>query len=202
MGKRALEAAGQKANVELELRWLPFMLDPSLPAAGVDKLAHYRAKFGPGADHMLRNPDSPMKLRGRAVGCDFVFVEGSLVFNSLDAHRLLHYALVRHGAHVQNALQEVLFRKYFKEGVNLGLHEHLVAAAQEVECLAAPAASGAVAAFLSSGEFRGEVAAQVRSNQAAADGVPLFVFPSGRTVSGGQEVATFVRLLEAERRQQ
>lgn len=171
------------------------MLDPRLPAQGVDKLQHYSAKFGAErAKGFLLDPNNALKVRGRPLGADFEYHEGSKVFNSLNGHRLAHYALVNHGVAAQNRLMETMFRKYFKEGRNLGVEAELLDSATEAGLDAAK-----VAAFLKSPDATEEVMAELEVSHASCNGVPHFTFPSGKQVSGGQEVAAFRNILAHEK---
>lgn len=194
VGKRSIEAAAKASGVELELHWLPFQLDPTLPAGGVDKMQHYIRKFGPQARQMLVDPNSGLKLRGRELGVEFRYHEGSRVFNSLAGHRLAFWTAQKHGLAKQNALMEVFFRRYFDEGRNLGTESELVEAAAEVGL-----DKGEVAAFLRTDEATEEVGEELTEAHAKCNGVPHFVFPSGRVISGGESVATFGKILTTEK---
>ena len=48
VGKRRLAAAlaTLPRDIDTEIRWRPFFLDPTLPVGGVDKMSHYISKFG------------------------------------------------------------------------------------------------------------------------------------------------------------
>jgi predicted DsbA family dithiol-disulfide isomerase len=179
--------------VSLDLHWQPFQLDPTLSIEGTDKLQHYIKKFGPSARSWLVDPNNRLNERGRPMGLEFVYHEGSKVFNSRPAHRLLHFARSRFGTEMQNKLQEVLFRRYFNQGVNLGPTEALVDAAQEV---ALPIEQ--VRQYLVSKEDDDVIDAALRKSRESCDGVPFFVFPSGGCISGGESISTFMSVLQKE----
>lgn len=190
MGKRAIELAAQKSSVDLELEWKPFMLDPSLPRTGVDKLQHYTRKFGARARAVLTDPENMLNQRGRPMGIEFVYHEGSKVFNTFDGHRLLEVAKAKGGLATQNAVQEVLFRKYFKEGANLADKGQLTAAAEECGLSAAD-----VEEAVSSKAVEATVGAELEQSHSRVSGVPHFYFPSGQETSGGESVESFQRAL-------
>ena len=114
-------------HARFEVTWKPYQLDPTLPAGGKDKIAHYESKFGAG----IRDRFPQMAERMNSNGVEVRLVEGSKVANTMQAHRVLHYTLTNYGAEMQNKVVEVLFRKVFSEGRNMGDDAELVSAAQE-----------------------------------------------------------------------
>eukprot|EP01079_Euglenida_sp_SAG-EU17-18_P002312 gene2312-3155_t len=98
--------------------------------SGADKMEYYKKKFGPQAEAMLKDPNNMLNVRGRPMGIEFNYHEGSRVFNTFSAHRVMELAL-RNSVQTQNDLCEVLFRKYFKEGKDLSQISDLVDAAEE-----------------------------------------------------------------------
>lgn len=193
IGKRSIELAAVEAKVDLDITWHPFQLDPSIPPEGKDKLAHYKQKFGPQAESWLVNPNNRLNERGRPMGIEFVYHQGSRIFNTRPAHQVLLFAKKVGGTSLQNKLQEVLFRRYFKEGQDLGTIEALKAASME-----ASMNGDDVVKLLQSKEGEQEMNKELAVSHKSCDGVPFFIFPSGRTISGGQEIATFAKLLTEE----
>ena len=162
-----------------------------MPAAGKDKLQHYMQKFGPSAKGFLTDPNNQLNQRGKPIGCDFQYHEGSKVFNSLNAHKLLTWAGLQ-GVEAQNKLCEVYFRQYFKEGKCLGLVDQVI--------------PGAVEAGLDEAEARKVLADDAHPIAAKTEeelveshskvrGVPHFYFPDGEQLSGGQPVEVFEQTL-------
>ena len=96
-------ARGQTQH-EVEIRWLPFFLRPHMPPEGV-------LKQGKGAENV--NPR--LRAAGEAVGINFTGACDRAP-NSTEAHALLAYA-AKVSPDKQNALQEVLFRHYFTDGL-------------------------------------------------------------------------------------
>jgi len=197
VGKRSIELAAQASGVDLELVWKPFQLNPGMSVAGEDKMAVYTRKFGKQAEVWLRDPNNMLALRGREIGIDYKYIDGSKTFNTVHGHRLMWWTLSKNGIEAQNRLQEVLFRRYFAEGENLGpINEDgsLVAGAVE-----AGLDKDEVLKFLNSDQGKEEVEAELVESHAKVDSVPHFYFPkSGQEASGGQPQAAFQRLLAAE----
>ncbi len=104
----------------------------------------------------------------------------------------MHYALTKFGVAKQNEVQEILFRKYFSEGANLGEVPQLLDAAAE-----AGLDRAAVEAYLTSNEDLETVRRAVQSTRGVG-GVPHFIFEAtGDELSGGQDVAVFQEALTA-----
>ncbi|MGZ5225656.1 MAG: DsbA family oxidoreductase, partial [Burkholderiales bacterium] len=119
MGKRRLEAAlaawSEKYPDEPKpaVRWLPFQLNPDLPASGMPRREYIERKWGPG-----RGPEvyARVAAAGRGEGLPFAFEKISVQPNTLEAHRLLHYA-EQQGR--QDDVAEKLFKAYFIDGADI-----------------------------------------------------------------------------------
>lgn len=112
---------------------------------------------------------------------------------TFDAHRLLAWALDRHGWRVQGALDAALMGAWAEERADVSDHAVLARIAEGAG-LGLDAAE--VAEVLASGAY----AEEVRADEAAAAerdiyGVPTFVVDGGVAIPGAQEVDTFVSLL-------
>lgn len=130
-----------------------------------------------------------MKAAGKAAGIDFTGKTDRYP-NSLAAHALLKFA-AETSPEKQNALQEVLFRHYFTDGLYPS-EENLAAAAEEAG-LDAPAARS----FASSEKNQRAVADEARGiSRAGVTGVPFFFVNGEPAFSGAQPPSAFVRLIE------
>jgi predicted DsbA family dithiol-disulfide isomerase len=187
----ALRAAG-RPDLEVDVRWRPFFLDPSLPREGVDKLAHYKRKFG---EERMAQMIPYMRATGAKETPPIAFSYGGRISNTLDSHRLLELAHEQGGASLQNALVERLAHAYFEAEQDIGDREVLADAAAS-----AGMERGAVAAFLASDAKAAEVKAEAEAfrREHRVTGVPFFVLNGRRTLSGAQDVETFVEALRAE----
>ena len=177
---------------EPAVRWLPFQLNPDLPPEGIARKTYIERKFGPGG---ARNYARVAGV-GKEVGIDFAFDAITVQPNTLDAHRLMHYAQ-QQGR--EDAVAESLFRGYFQEGAVLTDRAQLgalgVRAGLEREALEAYLASDADRATVA--------AADLQARQAGIGGVPFFIFDRRVAVSGAQEPETLLdAMLEARQTQQ
>jgi len=130
-----------------------------------------------------------MKAAGQAAGIDFSG-KCDRYPNSLGVHALLKFA-ADNAPEKQNALQEVLFRHYFTDGLYPSA-ENLVAAAEEVGLDGTAAGD-----FASSETNQRAVADEARQiSRAGVTGVPFFFVNGEPAFSGAQPPAAFVRLIE------
>ena len=158
------------------VRWLPFQLNPDLPAEGIPRVDYIARKFG---TRGKGNYERVAKV-GESVGIPFAFDKIEVQPNTLNAHRLLHYA----GEHQrQEEVAEVLFNAYFIEGANLTDVDTLAGIAQK-----AGLDGDAAKTYLASDTDRDTVAgADVDARNAGIGGVPFFIFNHTIGVSGAQE---------------
>lgn len=127
VGLNALELAldelrRERPCLEVELHVQPFELNPALGPDGEDAAAHLKAKYGM-SDAQLAAARATLRERGAAVG--FEFGERSRVWNTFDAHRVLHHAGL-HGGDVQRRLKHALLLAYHRDGRNPGAADVLV----------------------------------------------------------------------------
>ena len=171
------------------MRWLPFQLNPDLPAQGIARKEYIERKFGPGG---ARNY-ARVAAVGKEVGIDFAFDAISVQPNTVDAHRLMHYA-ARNGR--ENEVAESLFRGYFQEGAVLTDRAQLAALGAR-----AGLDPAALDAYLGSDEDRDTVlAADLEARQAGIGGVPFFIFDRKTAVSGAHEANVLLdAMLQARR---
>ena len=183
--ERALERVGPELQVELHFQ--PFELNPTMPAEGADTVAYLSAKYGIGAEQIARN-QAAIRERGAAVG--FAFGARPRVWNTFDAHRLLHWAGLQGGDH-QRRLKHALLKAYHGEGRNPGAPDVLLELAG-----AAGLDVDAAREVLSSGRYADEVrAAEQAWQQAGIHSVPAIVINDRHLISGGQPPEVFERAL-------
>ncbi|WP_341678118.1 DsbA family oxidoreductase [Niveibacterium sp. SC-1] len=125
--QRALERTA--GEVDVELHFQPFELNPNMPPEGQDIDEHLGEKYGASPEQSAKNREA-IRERGASVGFDFRMEKRGRIYNTFDAHRLLHWA-DEEGEGKQLALKQALFKAYFTEGKNPGDIEVLIAAAQE-----------------------------------------------------------------------
>lgn len=173
------------------MRWLPFQLNPDLPASGMPRREYIERKWGPG-----RGPQvySRVAAAGQTVDIPFAFESITVQPNTLDAHRLLTFG-EREGR--QNELAEELFKAYFIEGANLTDRSILADIAAR-----AGLDRGAATAYLESGADRDLVLrGDVEAREAGISGVPFFIFNRRVGVSGAQEPGALLQAMEQSMRE-
>ena len=188
IGLSALEQALDKLSgkVSAEIHFQPFELNPDMPAEGEDVAEHIRQKYGSTPEQFAANREN-IRARGAALG--FVFGKRDRVYNTFDAHRLLHWAEIEGR---QQALKHALFRAYFTEGEDIGSHDVLTRLAGEVGLPIARARE-----ILSSDTFAAEVRAQERFYiERGIHSVPAVIVNDQHLISGGQPVEVFENALK------
>ena len=108
---RALEA---HPDHPFQIEWHPFQLNPDMPREGVDKRAYLAGKFG---EAQLTQVHLRLKEMSRAAGAEIDPDTPKRIPNTLDAHRLIHWAGLEGR---QNAAVAGLFRAYWREGRDIG----------------------------------------------------------------------------------
>ena len=121
IGKTLLEEAlAARPDHPFTIEWHPFQLNPDMPAAGMDRRAYLEGKFG-GKEGAVR-AYAPVVERAEAAGLKIDFEAMKRTPNTLDAHRLLHWAGIEDK---QNDCAAALFKAYFEDGRDIGHHEVL-----------------------------------------------------------------------------
>ena len=174
-------------TVEADIHFQPFELDPSLPPEGINKVEALARKYGSSREQIAANREG---LRARAAHVGFVIAQDddSRVYNTFDAHRLLHWAGIEGR---QSALKHSLFKAYFTRGRNIADHK-------ELERIAADAGLDpeTARAVLSSGRYAETVrAAQETWRGAGITSVPAVVINDRYLISGGQPAEVFEQAL-------
>ncbi|SIQ03865.1 Predicted dithiol-disulfide isomerase, DsbA family [Rhizobium sp. RU20A] len=185
LGKARLDQAVRTVSTEVDVivRWRPYQLNPDLPPEGVPHKPHLAAKLG-GQAAVDRAQDMLRGL-GREAGIDYQFDKIEIEPNTLDAHRLLHWAATG-GPEQQNAVASALFKANFEEGRDVGDEETLLAIAES-----AGMERAVVARLLESDADRDTVSGEIdAARQMGVSGVPCFVLQGKYAVMGAQSVET------------
>ena len=189
IGLSALEKALEQVDGEIkaELHFQPFELNPKMPPEGQDTTEHLTQKYGSTPEQQAGMREN-IRLRGESVGFTFRKEGRGRIYNTFDAHRLLHWAEHEAGGR-QHALKKAFLEAYFTHGESPGSHEVLARAAGAVGLDIARAKE-----ILASDEF----AAEVREREqyylsAGIHSVPAVIIipapdlrrPAGRGVRAG-----------------
>ena len=171
-------------EVQAEIHFQPFELNPKMGPDGQNITEHISEKYGSTPEQSQKNREA-IRARGAEVGFAFRTDGNSRIYNTFDAHRLLHWAGIEG---VQLPLKQALFKAYFTDGGNPSDHAQLAQIAESVGLDRQRAE-----AILASDEFADEVREEEQLwLQRGVSSVPTVVFNGQYAVTGGQPVDTFV----------
>ena len=183
--ERALERT--RGTVEADITFRPFELNPDMPPEGQNLDDHIGEKYG-ATPAQLAEQRRPLRERAASVGFAFNSSSESRVYNTFDAHRLLHWA---HLQGRQRELKHALFKANFSDDVNVSDHEQLIRIAESVGLDAAQARE-----VLASGRYAQEVRdAEKLWVSRGIHGVPGIVINERWLISGGQPPEVFEQAL-------
>jgi predicted DsbA family dithiol-disulfide isomerase len=164
------------AGIDVQLRWLPFELNPDMPTEGMDRRAYRARKFG--SWERSQAMDTQTVLSGKGDGVPFAYDAIKRTPNTFLAHRVSWFA---ERAGKQRAFVEAALKGYFAQGRDIGCKVALADIAGEIGL-----GRDAVAAFLDSDEGVESVRALEReARQRAVQGVPHFDI-AGTVIVGAQ----------------
>ncbi|MGZ9719254.1 DsbA family oxidoreductase [Rhizobium miluonense] len=181
LGKARLELAIAEVQDEVgvDLNWRPYRLNPDYPPEGVDQKKALEQKLG-GAERVAQGHKMLTDL-GREVGIKFDFDAIKIGPNTLDAHRLIHWA-VTESREKQDKVVDALFKANFEEGRNVGDHAVLLDIAEK-----AGLDRSVIATLLASDADRDLIVGEIEAAQKiGVTGVPFFIFDQQYAVSGAQ----------------
>lgn len=178
IGKRRLEKAlSLRPGQRVEMHWRPYQLDPTIPRDGMDRQQYLDNKFG--SKEQAKSVYDPIRQAGKAEEIPFAFDKIATSPNTVDSHRLIRWARTDGR---QDAVVEILFRRYFIDGENIGDHDVLLAAAKE-----AGMDTKIVKDLLESDADRDEVEREVAlAREIGVTGVPCFIVGDKYVVMGAQ----------------
>jgi predicted DsbA family dithiol-disulfide isomerase len=185
--ERALERL--QPEVKAQLHFQPFELNPSMPKGGQDITEHLTQKYRSTPEQQAAAREA-IRERGAGVGFEFRKEGCGRIYNTFDAHRLLHWAELE-GAERQHALKKALFKAYFTDGRSPEEHEVLVQAATEAGLDADRARE-----ILASDEYESEV--RHREGYYMEHGihaVPAVIIDDRHLIQGGQPPEVFEQAL-------
>jgi predicted DsbA family dithiol-disulfide isomerase len=181
LGKARLELAIAEVQDEVgvDINWRPYRLNPDYPPEGVDQKAALAAKLG--GEERVASAHKMLTDLGREVGIAFNFDAIKIGPNTLDAHRLIHWA-VTEDREKQDRIVDALFKANFEEGKSVGDHSVLLDIAEK-----AGLDRTVIAALLASDADGDLIVAEIEAAQKmGVTGVPFFIFDQQYAVSGAQ----------------
>jgi predicted DsbA family dithiol-disulfide isomerase len=189
IGLKSLEEALRRLGDEISanMHFQPFELNPQLGATGEDIAEHLKKKYGATPEQSARGREA-IRARGEELGFRFEMGKRARIYNTFDAHRLLHWAELEGR---QLALKHALFVAYFTAGKDPSDHEVLVAIAAEVGLDAERARQ-----ILVSDLYAEEVRARERYYlEQGVHAVPAVIINDRHLIEGGQPVEVFERAI-------
>jgi predicted DsbA family dithiol-disulfide isomerase len=189
IGLASLQQALAKLEGEViaEIHFQPFELNPQMAPEGEDSTEHLVRKYGSSAEQIDANR-AAIRERGAALGVTFNMDRRSRVYNTFDAHRLLHWAELE-GRDL--ALKQVLLRAYFTDGEDVSAHDTLLRLAGEVGLDVEQARQ-----ILAGDTYADEVRAQEQFFQSRGiHSVPATIINGQHLISGGQPPEAFEQAL-------
>lgn len=183
--ERALDAL--QGEVRAEIHFQPFELNPQMAREGEDVGEHITKKYGMTPAQLAQNQEN-LRQRGAAVGFTFANQDTRRIYNTFDAHRLLHWA---EDSGRQHALKRALLAAYFTDGEDVGDHDVLVRVAEAVGL-----DGNEARAILAGDRYAAEVRAQEQFFQRAGiHSVPAIIINRQHLISGGQPPEVFEQAL-------
>jgi predicted DsbA family dithiol-disulfide isomerase len=190
IGYRGLVKALEQLEGELEadIHWQPFELNPNMPQQGQDLGEHIAEKYGSTPEQSQQNRDHITQL-GAKLGFEFNFTAAQRILNTFNAHQLLHWA--GDSSDLQTELKTALLDAYFTQGRDVSDNDVLVTIADEVGLDADFARN-----LLNNQVYAGDVRAlQEQWRQLGVTAVPSFIVDEKYIISGGQPPEAFVQNL-------
>ena len=190
--QKALEMVGD--DVEPEITWHPFELNPQMVPEGEAISEHVARKYGASAEQSAANRQR-LKDTGERLGFDFNYGPGMRIYNTFKAHQLLTWAGETQGSEAQTRLKMALFTAYFQDNRDVSDEEVLLDVVAQTgldpeagrEVLNDPDNDAAVRAHLDHWIEQG------------ISGVPAIIFDGKYLVPGAQEAETFVNVIRKVR---
>lgn len=182
LGKRRLDAALAALDMDVFIRWRPYMLDPTIPPEGLDRHQYMLNKFGA---EKLKTIHDPLIEAGKELDVPYHFDLITRTPNTLDAHRLIRWA---HTVDRQTEMVERLFMAYWSEGKDVGDRDVLAACAGEAGINAAQ-----IRELLGTEQDVEETRAEIQhATNIGVTGVPTFILAQSYALVGAQSPAVLV----------
>ena len=169
------------------IEWHPFQLNPDMPEGGMDRREYLERKFG-GKEGAVK-AYAPVVEHAEKAGLNINFEAMKRTPNTLDAHRLIHWAGIEGK---QNDVVDALFDAYFVQGRDIGDHEVLADIADSVGMDAA-----VVLKLLKSDADRDDIRKRdAHSREMGVNSVPTFIVANQHAVPGAQQPELWAQVID------
>ena len=192
VGLGALEQALEELQneVKADIHFQPFELNPRMPPGGEDLVEHLGKKYGSTADQQAQMYQN-IKARGTEVGFAFHPTGRGRIFNTFDAHRLLHWAEVEGLTGDQHKLKKAFLEAYQGRGEVIESHDVLLDIVKQIGMDVS-----AAKAVLESQTYAQEVREKENFyTSAGIHSVPAVIINDKHLISGGQPAEVFANAL-------
>jgi predicted DsbA family dithiol-disulfide isomerase len=191
----AKAAEALKGELDVEVRWMPFELNPDLPPEGKDQQKHLAEVYGRSPEE-VEAMRTQMQATAARAGFPMDYAgEGeepaAMMWNTFEAHKLLRWALAEQGPEAQTRLKVALLKAHFQQRRNVSDRAVLlvVAAADGFDRAAAAGALDDEALAIA---VRAE---EQRGRQAGINSVPSFVVAGKYLIQGAREPEDYAGML-------
>lgn len=188
IGKTLLDQAlAERPDHRFDIEWHPFQLNPDMPRDGMERQAYLKTKFG-GKEGAIR-AYAPVLERAGAAGLKIDFAAIKRTPNTLDAHRLIHWAGIEG---LQDRMSMALFVAYFIEGRDIGDRDVLSDIADNLGMDAA-----VIGKLLKSDADEADIRARdARFREMGITGVPTFIVAGQHAVPGCQPPEMWLKVID------
>jgi len=188
IGFRQLQQALTDSGLNAEIHWQPFQLNPQMGPEGQELREHVIEKYGVSMEESISTRERISSI-GKSLDFDINFTDESRIYNTFNAHKLLHWAEQKG---LQHELKQALFAAYFAQGINVSDDQRLLEIAESVGLDKAEAVQ-----VLQSEQVAEEVAkvSQFWTSQGIS-GVPAMIFNQKHLVTGAQGTENYISILK------
>lgn len=188
IGKTYLDQAlSERPDHSFSIEWHPFQLNPDMPPQGMDRRAYLEAKFG-GKDGALK-AYAPIVERAELLGLNIDFAGIQRTPNTLNAHRLIHWAGLEGR---QPAIVAAIFSAYFEQGRDISDIDVLCDIAQTAEMQ-----SELIKRLLNSdADVQDTIQRDRHARERGVTGVPCFIVANQHALSGAQPKELWLSVID------
>ena len=188
IGKANLDRAlASHPDHPFAIEWHPFQLNPDMPEGGMDRRTYLETKFG--GQQAAVQAYTPVVENAQKAGLEIDFEAMEKTPNTLNAHRLIHWAGLEGR---QTPVVSALFRAYFKEGRDIGDSDVLVEIGESMEMDAAM-----IRKLLSTDADADDIRARdANARERGVTGVPTFILANQHVLPGAQPPELWAQVLD------